>query len=71
VTEPQRYHRAPCSRCGAVTEVEAATRCRPTLGCDDEYWCPGSDVEADAEGYLRDLTPDWVAWFDQSLRQGP
>lgn len=43
-----RYERAPCHMCGAVTEKEAETKCKPSTDPTSEWFC-GSDF--DSEGY--------------------
>lgn len=35
------YELAPCPKCGARTEGEAETACKPRPDVTDEYVCPG------------------------------
>jgi hypothetical protein len=57
------HARAPCPRCGAETVDQASTRCRPERDETGEGTCP-SDLE-DAEGYLLQPTPAYIAWLGQ------
>jgi hypothetical protein len=81
---PLRYERTPCHACGAATEAEAETKCRPSSDETGESWC-GTDF--DAEGYAVSPTTESLqaqdAWIgihydcfeecvaDHSLMKGP
>lgn len=56
-----KFKEAPCILCGARTERQAETRCKPSLGIDDEYTCPG---EFNARGYSHVPTPESMKWLD-------
>jgi hypothetical protein len=53
---------APCPRCGATTDREAETLCKPTLEACDEWTCPGES--SDEEGRLVQPTPESLAAID-------
>lgn len=40
------FKRGPCVKCGARTERQAETRCKPTQEIDGDYHCPGDFNEA-------------------------
>jgi hypothetical protein len=60
-----KYHREPCHFCGAVNELEAETKCRPTSDETGERYC-GADF--DKEGFAVAPTQDSLAaqnaWID-------
>lgn len=60
-----KYQRAACHFCGAVTELEAETKCKPTTDETGERYC-GSDF--DAEGFSVTPTQESLAaqnaWID-------
>ena len=68
-----QLERVPCHRCGAHTLSEAETLCRPTSDQSGEYSCPGSEDDADEEGYLRQPTAaawdELGRWCDEQARQ--
>lgn len=43
---PLKYERGPCHACGAVTEKDAETKCRPSSDETGERWC-GADFDKD------------------------
>jgi hypothetical protein len=59
-----KYQREPCHKCGAVTEVDAETMCKPESDETGERWC-GSDFH---EGYAVAPTQESLlaecAWYD-------
>lgn len=68
------YAPAPCPTCGARTEAEAETMCRPTQDFGGDWSCAAGD-RADAEGRLTQPTKESLdafdAWLDrEAKRQG-
>ncbi|MDP3869201.1 hypothetical protein [Phenylobacterium sp.] len=65
------WARGACPQCGAHTEEEAETLCRPSQTQDGEYVCAQPDEQSDAEGYLLQETPFAVAerdaWVDREV----
>jgi hypothetical protein len=59
-----QYERAPCEKCGATTERQAETLCRPVQDISGDYECPG---KFNARGQSIRQTADSVkqqsAWF--------
>lgn len=59
-----KYHREACWKCGAVTEIDAETMCKPSTDQTGERYC-GSDFH---EGFAVAPTSESVlamdAWID-------
>jgi hypothetical protein len=63
------YRRAACPRCGARTERQAETICRPDRDITDEYTCPAGE-KTDAQGFFIQETPASInLWVDWQLAQ--
>lgn len=58
---PLKYERAPCPTCGATTEDEAGTMCRPGSDQTGEVFCAG---EFDGQGFSIKPTAASLAEFD-------
>ena len=56
-----QYRREPCHLCGAATEKEAATKCRPRSDETGERYC-GADFDAD--GFAISATVESLAAMD-------
>lgn len=65
------FEPAPCPRCGARTEIEAADRCRPQEDWTGEKTCPSEDT--DLAGNLLQPTAASLAaldaWYDEQGRK--
>lgn len=66
------YKRGPCIKCGARTEKQAETKCRPTQDMTGEWSCPG---EFDDKGWSKVPSPESIKaiddWCDREAeRQG-
>lgn len=64
------FERRPCPDCGAETDVEAETKCRPSRDATDEWVCAAE--KTDAEGFFIFPTAESLArycdWFSS---EGP
>lgn len=66
--------RSACPKCGARTEKQAETKCRPSQDETGEYSCPGSEATVDAQGWFLGPTKaaeeaDAIYWGEMCRRQ--
>ena len=64
------YEPSPCPQCGAVTFIEAETKCTARQQMDGDYYCAGTDCpETDPQGRM--LFPTQVSltalglWYER------
>lgn len=62
----QEKAHAPCVKCGAMTELEAETKCRPSQDMSGEYECPGDfDEHGRSVVETQASIAAMAAWYEQ------
>lgn len=62
------YAPAPCPKCGAVSALDAETKCQPVQDETGEWTCPSSDAITNVDGLFMFFTAaslaEWDKWLD-------